>query len=131
MSTDFLEYNLNDWNLLLSKVLSHHWQTLQWEILLHEIGGEEEDKHRIDEAGDGGGEVFVSLGHSCEEDEGENHINHNLLHRIVDRILLLTYEVGEKHRRSISSEASPGTGNVAINWYEDNVDGNQYRTADA
>ena len=31
---------------------------------------------------------------SCEEDEGENHINHNLLHRIVDGILLLTHEVG-------------------------------------
>ena len=28
LSTDFLEYNLNDWNLLLSKVLSHHWQPL-------------------------------------------------------------------------------------------------------
>ena len=28
LSTDFLEYNLNDWNLLLSKVFSHHWQTL-------------------------------------------------------------------------------------------------------
>ena len=28
LSTDFLEYNLNDWNLLLSKVFSYHWQTL-------------------------------------------------------------------------------------------------------
>lgn len=131
MSTDFLEYNLNDWNLLLSKVLSHHWQTLQWEILLHEISGEDEDEHRVDEAGNSTGEVSVSLGHSCEEDEGENHINHNLLHRIVDRILLLTHKVGEQHGCSISSEASPGTGDVTINWYEDNVDGYQYRTTDA
>ena len=117
--------------LLLSKVLTYHRQTLQWEILLHEVSGEDEDEHRIDEAGDEGGEVFVSLGHSCEEDEGENHINHNLLHRIVDRIFLLPHEVGEKHGCSISSEASPGTGDVTINWYEDNVDGNKYRTADA
>ena len=63
-------------------------------------------KHRVDGAGDGGREVSVSLGHSCEEDEGENHINHNLLHRIVDRILLLTHEVGEKHGCSISSKTS-------------------------
>ena len=115
----------------LSKVLSHHRQTLQWEILLHEISGEDEDEYRIDEAGDGGGEELVSLSHSCEEDEGENHINHNLLYRIVDWILLLTYEVGENHGCSISSETSPGTGDVAINWYEDNVDGNQYQAADA
>ena len=51
MSTDFLEYNLNDWNLLLSKVFSHHRQTLQWEILLHEISGEDEDEYRY-EAGE-------------------------------------------------------------------------------
>ena len=117
--------------LLLSKVLSNYRQSLQWEILLHEISGEDEDEHRVDEAGDSTGEVSVSLGHSCEEDEGENHINHNLLHRIVDRILLLTHEVGEKHGCSITCETGPGTGDVTINWYEDNVDGNQYRTTDA
>ena len=117
--------------LLLSKVLSNYRQSLQWEILLHEISGEDEDEHRVDEAGDSTGEVSVSLGHSCEEDEGENHINHNLLHRIVDRILLLTYEVGEKHRRSISCKTCPGTGDVTIDWYEDNVDGYQYCTTDA
>ena len=109
--------------LLLSKVLSNYRQTLQWEILLHEISCEDEDEHRVDEAGDSTGEVFVSLGHSCEEDEGENHINHNLLHRIVDRILLLTHKVGEKHRRSISCKTSPGTGDVTIDRHEDNVDG--------
>ena len=123
LSTDFLEYNLNDWNLLLSKVFSHHWQTLQWEILLHEISGEDEDEYRVDEAGNSTGEVSVSLGHSGKEDEGENHINHNLLHRIVDRILLLTHKIGEKHRRSISCKTSPGTGDVTIDRYEDNVDG--------
>ena len=117
--------------LLLSKVLSNYRQSLQWEILLHEISGEDEDEHRVDEAGDSTGEVSVSLGHSCEEDEGENHINHNLLHRIVDRILLLTHKVGENHGCSISSETSPGTGDVTIDRYEDNVDGNQYRTTDA
>ena len=117
--------------LLLSKVLSYHRQTLQWEILLHEISGEDEDEYRVDEAGDEGREVFIGFGHSCEEDEGENHIDHHLLHRIVDRILLLTHEVGEKHRSSVSSEASPGTGDVTIDWYEDNVDGNQYQAADA
>ena len=117
--------------LLLSKVLSYHRQTLQWEILLHEIGSEDEDEHRVDEAGDSTGEVSVGFGHSCEEDEGENHINHNLLHRIVDRILLLPHKVGEKHGCSIAYETSPGTGDVTKNWYEDNVDGNQYRTTDA
>ena len=117
--------------LLFPKVLSYHRQALQWEIFLHEISGEDEDEYRIDEAGNSTGEVSVSLGHSCEEDEGENHINHNLLHRIVDRILLLTHKVGEKHRRSISCETSPGTGNVTIDRYEDNVDGNQYQAADA
>ena len=131
MLTDFLQYNLNDLNLLFSKVLSNHWQTLQREILLHEISGEDEDEYRIDEAGNAGREELISLGHSYEEDEGENHIDHHLLHRIVDRILLLTYKVGEKHGCSISSETSPGTGNVTIDRYEDNVDGNQYRTADA
>ena len=64
LSADFLEYNLNDWNLLLSKVFTHHRQTLQWEILLHEISGEDEDEHRVDGAGDGGREVSVILGHS-------------------------------------------------------------------
>lgn len=123
MSADFLGYNLNEWNLLLSKVLSYDRQTLQREILLHEISGEDEDEHRVDEAGDEGREVSVSLGHSHEEDEGENHIDHHLLHRIVDRILLLTNKVGEKHRRSISSETSPGTGDVTIDRHEDNVDG--------
>ena len=117
--------------LLFPKVLSYHRQALQWEIFLHEISGEDEDEYRIDEAGNSTGEVSVCLGHSCEEDEGENHINHNLLHRIVDRILLLTYKVGEKHGCSISSETSPGTGNVTIDRYEDNVDGNQYQAADA
>ena len=117
--------------LLFSKVLSYHRQALQWEIFLHEISGDYEDEYRIDEAGNSTGEVSVSLGHACEEDEGENYIDHNLLHRIVDRILLLTYKVGEKHGRSISSKTSPGTGNVAINWYEDNVDGNQYQATDA
>ena len=68
MSTDFLEYNLNDWNLLLSKVLTHYRQTLQWEILLHEISGEDEDEYRVDEAGNSTGEVSVSLGHSGKED---------------------------------------------------------------
>ena len=115
----------------LSKVLSNYRQALQWEIFLHEISGEDEDEHRVDEAGNAGREVFVSFGHSYEEDEGENHINHNLLHRIVDRILLLTYKVGEKHGRSISSKTSPGTGNVTIDRYEDNVDGNQYQATDA
>ena len=79
--------------LLLSKVLSYHRQTLQREILLHEISGEDEDEHRVDEAGNSTGEVSVSLGHSHEEDEGENHIDHHLLYRIVDRILLLTNKV--------------------------------------
>ena len=32
---------------------------------------------------------------------------------------------------SISSETSPGTGNVTIDRYEDNVDGNQYQATDA
>lgn len=123
LSTNFLGYNLNDLNLLLSKVLSYDRQTLQWEILLHEIGGEDEDEHRVDEAGDSTGEVSVSLGHSHEEDEGENHIDHHLLHRIVDRILLLTHKIGEKHGCSISSETSPGTGDVTIDRHEDNVDG--------
>ena len=82
-------------SVLLSKVLSYHRQTLQWEILLHEVSGEDEDEHRVDEAGNSTGEVSVSLGHSHEEDEGENHIDHHLLHRIVDRILLLTHKVGE------------------------------------
>lgn len=131
MLTDFLGYNLKEWNLLLSKVLSYHRQTLQREILLHEISGEDEDEHRVDEAGDSTGEVSVSLGHSHEEDEGENHIDHHLLHRIVDRILLLTHKIGEKHGCSISSETSPGTGDVTIDRHEDNVDGNQYQAADA
>ena len=39
--------------LLFSKVLSYHRQALQWEIFLHEISGEDEDEHRVDEAGDG------------------------------------------------------------------------------
>ena len=117
--------------LLFSKVLSYHRQALQWEIFLHEISGEDEDEHCVDEAGNAGREVFVSFGHSYEEDEGENHIDHHFLHRIVDRILLLTHEVGEKHGCSISSETCPGTGNVTIDRYEDNVDGNQYQAADA
>ena len=117
--------------LLFPKVLSYHRQALQWEIFLHEISGEDEDEYRIDEAGNSTGEVSVSLGHSCEEDEGENYIDHHFLHRIVDRILLLTYKVGEKHGCSISCETSPGTGNVTIDRYEDNVDGNQYQAADA
>ena len=123
MSADFLGYNLNEWNLLLSKVLSYDRQTLQWEIFLHEISGEDEDEYRVDEAGNSTGEVSVSLGHSHEEDEGENHIDHHLLHRIVDRILLLTHKIGEKHRRSISCETCPGTGDVTIDRHEDNVDG--------
>ena len=123
LSTDFLGYNLNEWNLLFSKVLSYDRQTLQREIFLHEISGEDEDEYRVDEAGDEGREVSVSFGHSHEEDEGENHIDHHLLHRIVDRILLLTNKVGEKHGCSISSETSPGTGDVTIDRYEDNVDG--------
>ena len=117
--------------LLFSKVLSYHRQALQWEIFLHEISGEVEDEHCVDEAGNAGREVFVSFGHSYEEDEGENYIDHHFLHRIVDRILLLTYKVGEKHGCSITCETGPGTGDVTINWYEDNVDGNQYRTTDA
>lgn len=115
----------------LSKVFSHYRQTLQWEIFLHEISGEDEDEYRVDEAGDEGREVSVSLGHSHEEDESENHIDYHLLHRIVDRILLLTHKIGEKHRRSISCKTSPGTGDVTIDRYEDNVDGNQYQAADA
>ena len=121
--TDFLGYNLKEWNLLLSKVLSYHRQALQWEIFLHEISGEDEDECRVDEAGNSTGEVSVSLGHSCEEDEGENYIDHHFLHRIVDRILLLTYKVRENHGCSISSETSPGTGDVTIDRHEDNVDG--------
>ena len=131
MSTDFLGYNLNDLNLLLSKVLSYDRQTLQREIFLHEISGEDEDEYRVDEAGDEGREVSVSFGHSHEEDEGENYIDHHLLHRIVDRILLLTHKIGEKHGRSISSETSPSTGDVTIDRHEDNVDGNQHQAADA
>ena len=117
--------------LLFPKVLSYHRQTLQWEILLHEISGEDEDEHRVDEAGDSTGEVSVGFGHSYEEDEGENHIDYHLLHRIVDRILLLTHKIGEKHGCSISSKTSPGTGDVTIDRHEDNVDGNQYQAADA
>ena len=131
MSADFLGYNLNEWNLLLSKVLSYDRQTLQWEILLHEVSSEDEDEYRVDEAGNSTGEVSVSFGHSHEEDEGENHIDHHLLHRIVDRILLLTHKIGEKHGCSISSETSPGTGDVTIDRHEDNVDGNQHQAADA
>ena len=131
LSADFLGYNLNEWNLLFSKVLSYDGQTLQREILLHEVSSEDEDEYRVDEAGDEGREVSVSLGHSHEEDEGENHIDHHLLHRIVDRILLLTHKIGEKHRRSISCETSPGTGDVTIDRHEDNVDGNQHQAADA
>lgn len=123
MSADFLGYNLNEWNLLLSKVFSLYRQTLQWEIFLHEISGEDEDEYRVDEAGNSTGEVSVSFGHSHEEDEGENHIDHHLLYRIVDRILLLTHKIGEKHGCSISCETCPGTGDVTIDRYEDNVDG--------
>ena len=50
--------------LLFPKVLANHRQTLQWEILLHEISGEDEDEYRVDEAGDSTGEVLVSLAHS-------------------------------------------------------------------
>ena len=117
--------------LLLSKVLSYHRQTLQREILFHEIGSEDEDEHRVDEAGDSTGEVSVGFGHSHEEDEGENHIDHHLLYRIVDRILLLTNKVGEKHCRSVACKTSPGTGDVTIDRHEDNVDGNQYQATDA
>ena len=117
--------------LLFPKVLSYHRQALQWEIFLHEISGEDEDEYRIDEAGNSTGEVSVCLGHSCEEDEGENYIDHHFLHRIVDRILLLTYKVGEKHGRSISSKSCPGASDIPILRHEDEVDGNQYRTTDA
>ena len=78
---DFLGYNLNEWNLLLSKVLSHHWQTLQWEILLHEISGEDEDEYRIDEAGDGGREVLIGFTHANEEEESELDYSNEELHR--------------------------------------------------
>ena len=109
--------------LLFPKVLANHRQTLQWEILLHEISGEDEDEYRVDEAGDEGREVFIGFGHSHEEDEGENHIDHHLLHQIVDRILFLTNKVGEEHCRSVACETSPGTGDVTIDRHEDNVDG--------
>ena len=131
MLTDFLGYNLKEWNLLLSKVLSYHRQALQREILLHEISGEDEDEYRIDEAGNSTGEVSVSLGHSEEEDEGENYIDHHFLHRIVDRIFFLSHKVGERHSRTISSKSCPGASDIPILRYEDEVDGDQYRTTDA
>ena len=81
LSTDFLEYNLNDWNLLLSKVFTHHWQTLQWKILLHEISCEDEDEHRVDEAGDGGREVLIGFTHANEEEESELDYSNEELHR--------------------------------------------------
>ena len=81
MSTDLLEYNLNDLNLLLSKVFTHHRQTLQWEILLHEISGENEDEYRIDEAGDGGREVLLGFTHANEEEESELDYSNEELHR--------------------------------------------------
>ena len=70
LSTDFLQYNLNDLNLLFSKILSYHRQTTQWEILLHEISGEDEDEYRVDDASHEGIKVLVDLSHSEEEDEG-------------------------------------------------------------
>ena len=78
---DFLGYNLNEWNLLLSKVRSNRWQTLQWEILLHEISGENEDEYRIDEAGDGGREVLIGFTHANEEEESELDYSNEELHR--------------------------------------------------
>ena len=68
VSTDFLENDFNNVNLLLSKVFTYHRQALQWEILLHQICSEDEDEHRIDEASDGGREELVCLGHAHEED---------------------------------------------------------------
>ena len=50
---------INDWNLLLSKVFSHHWQTLQWEILLHEISdGKYRDQEGMERIKDCIGEPF-------------------------------------------------------------------------
>ena len=81
MLTDFLGYNLKEWNLLLSKVLSYHRQALQREILLHEISGEDEDEYRIDEAGDGGREVLIGFTHANEEEESELDYSNEELHR--------------------------------------------------
>ena len=47
---------------LFPEILPHHRQTLQRKVLLHEIGGEEEDEHRVDEAGnDSGGVLYLSF----------------------------------------------------------------------
>lgn len=81
LSTDFLGYNLNDLNLLFSKILSNHRQTLQWEILFHEVSGKDEDKHRIDEAGDGGREVLIGFTHANEEEKSELDYGNEELHR--------------------------------------------------
>ena len=116
---------------LFPEILPHHRQTLQRKVLLHEIGGEEEDEHCVDEAGNDSGEVLVRLGHSHEEDEGEDDVNHDVLHGVVDGVFLLTYEVGEEHCRAIAREASPGAGDVTILRHEDDVDGNQHGATDA
>ena len=43
---------------LFSEIFTHDLQALQCKILLHEISGENEDEHRVDEASDASGEVL-------------------------------------------------------------------------
>ena len=117
-------------NLFL-EILSDHRNFRQRQVLLHDVGEEEADQDHIDEDGRPEAKKLVGVGDANEKHGRQERVDKHVLDGIVDRIVLLTDEIGQQHRHTVAGETAPGAGHVAVFRDQENVDADEDGAADA
>ena len=78
---------------LFPESFPYYGQTAQWEVFLYYICNEENAEHGIYDECKRQRQVLVGCRHAEIQHHGNKDIYEDLLHRIIDRVFLLSYEI--------------------------------------
>ena len=112
----------------LSEILPNHRKAPQWEIVLYYVSHKCQQQTCADSQQYPNIFERQSFGYQIQGN-GCCYILPYRLQVIIDRILLLPYELRKEHRHGIAGKACPSTSHIAIDWHEEHIDGNQHRTS--
>ena len=96
---------------------------------MYDDGYEEQDEQRVDTQRAQQGQFVVCTEHGEGEDGGNDDVEGNILQGVVQRIVLLSHDIGSHHGNAIACKTSPGTGKITVAGYEQDVHQQQHGTA--
>src|SRR3712207_2683594 len=112
--------------LSLAEIFTHDGQVGKRKVFLHDVADEDQDKHRVQGHGRQRAERLVAPAHSQEENGRQNHIEGDVLQRIIHRIILLSEHVTGHHADTIGRKTGPRTRHIAEPGDEKHVDKDEH-----